>query len=1011
MQLTEGPNVRHRMVQSSARSKLRLPRDGAKCPIQGVLAKQVYKESLHCNANAISNNLTLLASEKQQQCFSDAVKETSLDGSPSHHQVLIRSHDLKTNSVNQTKAHDPEDKSLNQLCERSWRDFIHHMDQNMEIGPATLASLLHQCTRAMALNEGKLVHHHLIISHGCTILGDVLVQMYCTFGALKEAMALFATLDERNVPSWNVIIQAHVRKGDNKGAVRLFENMQQEGVTPDEFTFVYILSAFGRRVGLEDGRRIHAYVEESGFEADVHVGTALVSMYGKCASPDDARKMFQRMPKRDVVTWNVMITVCIQHGLGKEALHLFNQMQQKGVKPNKVTFLGILDACGGETTSNKGRLVHACIVENKFDSEVVVNNALLNMYGRSRALDDARKTFQIMASHNVVSWTAMISGHVAHGKGKEAVQLFFQMQQAGINPDKVTFVAVLEACTSHDLPMQGMLLHSYIIDNNMEPDILIGNTVVNMYGKCGSLKDAIEVFNRMSEQDVVTWTAMITAYIQQGQGPEAIQLLKRMQQEGVKPNKVTFVCTLDACASCEALTDGMQVHTCVLELGLIEDVDVGTSLINMYGKCGSLQYSWDLFNKMPEHNVVSWTAMITVCSYHGQAEEAVKLFNHMHQKGVIPNEVTYVSVLDACSKQASFVKGKQVHSCIVNSRFELNVAVGNSLINMYGKCGSLQHAHMVFSKMGGRNVVSWTSMMAVYAHHGQGHEALVLYEFMQRETIRPDKATFLCILDACTSCGALAKGEHVLHQFLECGFEFDSVIGTALINLYGKCGNLDDARRTFDRLPDQGVVSWTVMIAVCAQHGQCQEAIKRFYQMQHEGITAADKLTFVSILSACSHAGLIDEGQHFFTSMVWEHGIPPSIEHYVCMVDLFGRAGRLDEAETLLNSTPLQPTGELLMAFLGACRYKEDVERGEHYAKKMFRVDPTNAAPYVMLSNIYCAAQRGADVAIVVHYINCGDLPWQPGLNAAEAKGQLLGYSEDEGPHAQEEETYAQLLI
>lgn len=775
--------------------------------------------------------------------------------------------------------------------------------------------------------------------------------------------------------SWNFVIQAHIRKEDSKGAVTLFECMQHKGIIPNEITFVHVLSACQSLADVACGRWIHAYISECGFEADVHLGTSLIRMYGKHCNLDDAKRMFVQMPKPDVVTWNVMLSVFTHHNMEEEAFRVFCEMLQREVKPNKVTFICMLDACGGDAIFDKGKPVHTFIVESMLDSEMVVMNALLNMYGKSAALEEARNIFQMMPIRNVVSWTIMIAGFALHGKGTEVFQLFFKMQQARINPDRITYVTLIEVCADYDMLMEGMLLHASIISASLESDVSIGNAVISMYGKCGCLNEAIEVFHNMQMQDVVTWTAMIAVYTQQAENSKAIHFFDRMRQEGIKPNKVTYVSLLDACAKHGALAYGMQVHICILLSELIDDIDVRISLVNMYAKCGSLQYSWDMFKNITEQNVVSWTAMITSFSYHGLVEEAVELFNDMQQKGVVPNEITLVGLLDACSKQASLVKGKQVHACIVNSRYEQDVTLGNSLIYMYGTCNDLQHAQMVFSKMTERNVISWTSMITAYTFHGKAKEALLLYEFMQKEAIRPDRATFIGILDACTSCVDLSKGEQVLHEYLECGFELDHVIRTALVNLYGKCGSLNDARRMFERLQKQAMVSWTVMISVCALHGQCQEALKLLQLMQRYEITP-DELTYVGILSACSHSGLIDEGQHIFTAMIEEYGICPSTQHYVCMVDLFGRAGCLDEAEVLLKSLP--PTGELLMAFLGACRYKGDIERGEHYAKLMFHVDPTNPAPYVMLWNILSAAEKGDAAITFKHSVSPEYPPWQP---------------------------------
>jgi pentatricopeptide repeat protein len=326
----------------------------------------------------------------------------------------------------------------------------------------------------------------------------------------------------------------------------------------------------------------------------------------------------------------------------------------------------------------------------------------------------------------------------------------------------------------------------------------------------------------------------------------------------------------------------------------------------------------------------------------------------MFQEGIIPNEVTYVSTLGICRDEATLLLGKHLHSCIVNDNYKRDVSVQNALISMYGNSGSVHDAETIFLGMAERNVVAWTSMMGVYAQNGKGLEALALYERMQQDRIQGDRTTLLCVLDACTSCLALGRGEQELHRFVECGSEIDSVITTSLLNLYGKCGCLDDAKTIFDRIHDRGLVSWTAMIALCAQHGECLVAFELFQQMQQREIFP-DDLTFICMLYACSHAGLMQEAQHLFLCMERDYEITPSVFHYACIIDLLGRAGCLDEAETLVNNLSFQPTGELLMALLGACRYKGDVERGEHYAKKMFRADPANAAPYVILSNIYSA--------------------------------------------------------
>jgi pentatricopeptide repeat protein len=434
-----------------------------------------------------------------------------------------------------------------------------------------------------------------------------------------------------------------------------------------------------------------------------------------------------------------------------------------------------------------------------------------------------------------------------------------------------------------------------------------------------------------------------------------MELFQHMQQEGMTPDRFTFVPVLNACANLQALEAGRHIHEQVIQAGFEHDVFVGNSLIDMYAKCGSMDDAWRVFKKMPSLTVVSWTAMIFGHVKCGEGHKALEVFQQMQQAGVKPNPVTFVGVLNACASLVALEEGRRAHEQIIQSGFESNVFVRNCLIDMYVKCGSMNDAWNVFNKMPSRSVVSWTAMILGHVKCGQGQRALDLFQQMQKEGVVPDSVTFVGVLNACASVAALGEGRHVHEQIIQSGFESDAFVSSSLIDMYAKCGSMEDAQRVFNKMPVRNAVSWTAMLKGYAMHGQGKEALAHFKWMCEEG-AEIDSVTFVCVLLACSHAGLVNEGLHAFDSMREVYRIPATVDHYACKVDLLGRAGHLEEAEDVIKTMPYEPNATVWMALLGACRIHGKVELGERIAKQLLELDPNMAVGYVMLSNIYAAA-------------------------------------------------------
>lgn len=692
---------------------------------------------------------------------------------------------------------------------------------------------------------------------------------------------------------------------------------------------------------LPDGKRAHHHIIMCGLDHNLFLWNLLIQMYANCVSLENASASFCKMHRRDRFSWNFMITAYAQKGKVQEAFQLFNQMQCEGVFADKFVFVSILSACASPTVLAEGKRVHVLLICSGTFLDAVVGTALVNMYGKCGELENAQEVFAKISERDVVSWNAMIAVYAHLGRSQNALSLFEQMQRNGVTADKFTFVTVLSACASQGALAEGRVKHRGFVGSGLESDIVIGNALINMYGKCGCPEDAKAIYDQIPEHNTLSWTAMIAAFAQHGHNQDALQLLEQMQWEGLVPDDITFVSILSTLHCPSVLDEGKRMHARILGTEFESDMIVVNALLNMYIKCGSLEEAQQIFDKMPMREAVSWTAMTAAYVQHGQGKHALELFEQMKKEGVVLDEITFISIISACSSQAALVEGKWMHACIISSRFESDVAVGNALISMYSKCGCLDDALTTFEKM-----QKW------------------------------DDVTFISILSACASQASLTEGKCV-HACIMCSqVELDPTVGNAILSMYGRCGSLVDARWIFDRILKRNLAIWNAMIAAYAQVGEGKHALQLFDLMRQERVMP-DEATFVSVLSACSHTGLVDEGSKHFISMHQDYGITPEVDHYNCMVDLLGRVGRLDEAEDLIRNMPLQPTGVSWMTLLGACRTQVDVERGQRAAMRAFELDPKSTAPYVTMSNLYATVGRGDDAARVMEKMKTLDLKKQ----------------------------------
>ena len=456
-----------------------------------------------------------------------------------------------------------------------------------------------------------------------------------------------------------------------------------------------------------------------------------------------------------------------------------------------------------------------------------------------------------------------------------------------------------------------------------------------------------------------------------------------------------------------ALKCGKEVHVHIIEAGLQSDVRVGTALVNMYAKCGSIRDARLVFDEMGRRDIISWNALIAGYAQHNHCEEAFEVFHQMQRVGIKPNQISYMSILNACTCPTALERGKEVHVHIIDTGYESDVCVGNALVNMYAKCGSISDARLVFDEMGRPNIISWNAMITAYAQHSHCEEAFEVFRQMQQVGMKPDQISYMSILNACTCPVALERGREVHVHIIEAGLQSDVRVGTALINMYSKCGGIRDARLVFDKMGKRDVISWNAMIGGLALYGCGQEALQIFEQMKKKA--KPDLLTFVGVLSACSQAGLVDEGRRYFKAMSQDHGIIPTVIHYGCLVDLLGRAGHLDEAENVIKSMPLEADAAVWGALLGACRLHGNVMVAQRAAECSLKIEPQNAAVYVLLSHVYAAAGMSDSVEKVRNLMKDRGVKKPPGRSWIEVDKKVHSFVADDRSHPNTEDIYSEL--
>jgi len=823
----------------------------------------------------------------------------------------------------------------------------------------------------------KILHAHLLKTHylqSGIFFMDSLIGLYCKSSDMVIAHKLFDTITQPSIVSWNVMISGYVRNSMFLKSLEMFCRMHVFGFEPDEFSYGSVLSACVALQASMFGLQVFSLVVKNGFLSSGYVQTQMVDMFCKNCNFREALRFFNDASCDNVASWNAIISLAVKNGENQVALNLFSEMCRVSLMPNSYTFPSILTACCALKEMHIGKGVHGLAIKCGV-MDVFVETSIVDLYAKFGCMSEAYRQFSQMQVQNVVSWTAIISGFVQQDDTTFALKLFKDMRQIGHEINAYTVTSVLSACAKPELIEEAKQIHSLVLKLGLILNVKVGAGLVNMYAKIGEVGLSELAFSEMKNmKDPGIWASMLSSFAQNRNSGRALELFTVMLREGVKPDEYCIGSLLSIMSS---LSLGSQVHSYILKAGLVTNATVGCSLFTMYSKCGCLEESYEIFQQAIVKDNVSWASMISGFVEHGYPDRALRLFKEMLYQEVVPDHITLISILTACADLCLLRTGREIHGYAFCLGLGTNTVVGGALVNMYSKCGSLSLARKVFDILPHKDAFACSSLVLGYAQKGLIEESILLFHDMLRNDVTVDAFTITSILGAASLLCQSDIGTQ-LHAYIEkLGLQTDVSVGSSLLTMYSKCGSIEDCRKAFDDVEKPDLIGWTSLIVSYAQHGKGADALAAYELMKSEGVEP-DAVTFVGILSACSHSGLIEEAFFYLNLMIEDYKITPSRRHYACIVDILGRSGRLREAESFINNMPVEPNALIWGTLLAACKVHGDFELGKLAAEKVMELEPSDVGAYVSFSNICADGEQWEEVTKIRSSLNKSGMKKEP---------------------------------
>ncbi|XP_020246895.1 putative pentatricopeptide repeat-containing protein At5g08490 [Asparagus officinalis] len=806
---------------------------------------------------------------------------------------------------------------------------------------------------------------------------------------------LFDEIPQRDYKSNNSAIKTFTANKQHTESVTTFKSMQSSCQVPDSFALAAAIKSSSAFSNPSLGKSLHGFAEKMGFTINAIVAKSLMHMYARFNMLDDSCRVFDDMGQRDSVSWNVLITGFARAHMYNEAMGLFYMMHtfnDEGVQPTDISVAVLLPICAKLRFLKHGQSLHCHCIKRGLEGETLIGNALASMYAKcGRVMDDARVSFELIGDKDVVSWNSLIAGCSENGLFDEAFELFYEMVLNGFIPNYATIVNVLPICGFVDNGwLYGREIHSFVLRFGLEVDVSVCNALLSHYSKVGDTKEVESIFKNMCIRDTVTWNTVIAGYASNGWLSKAMDLFHDMNSSGIRPDSVTLVSIIPICAQLLDIKEGQRIHDYILQHSMLsQETSLWNALISFYGKCGELDAALDIFKEMQKKDLISWNAMLNAFLDNDQWMKLLTLFNQMINNGIKPDSITLTSVLPACASM-EMRKVREVHGYAFRAGLSTQQTVGNAVLDAYAKCGSIENASKTFENLVERNIVTnntmisgymkngyqedaekifnhmldrdqttWNLMLQVYAQsESNNNSAFSLFRELQEKGMKPNTVSIMSILGVCTQLASIRLVRQIHAYTIRASLDDLHVKGN-LLDTYSKCGSIKDASKFFQTCHEKDLIIFTAMVGGFAMHGMAKEAINIFSEMLQFGIKP-DHVILTTLLSACSHGGLVDEGLKHFKSIKDIHDIEPTMEHYACAVDLLSRRGRLKEAHDFIMDMPYEANANIWSTLLGSCKTHGEVNIGRIAAEKLLDVEDANVGNFVVMSNMY-AADRNWD--------------------------------------------------
>nr|XP_043629822.1 pentatricopeptide repeat-containing protein At4g30700 [Erigeron canadensis] len=681
-----------------------------------------------------------------------------------------------------------------------------------------------------------------------------------------------------------------------------------------------------------------------------------------------------------------------------------------GIRPHRDRnfFLKLISKA---TTHSQFQQTHAQIIQNSLHSDLATVTKLVQKLSDFGFISYSSQICSTFPNPDLFLYNVIIRSYSINNQHFNSLSVYRKLREnLDLKPDSFTYSFVISAASKLKFKNLGLMLHGQAIVSGVGLELFVGSSIVDMYLNFGDLGYAYKVFDKMSQRDTVLCNTLISGCVKNGCFDEAVLVFKDMVLNGVGFDSTSFAAVITAAVDLNDLKLGMAIQGLSVKFGFYSDVHVVTGFISLYAKCGDMLTAKWLFQQIEKADVIAYNAMISGFSCNGEMENAVGLFTELLVLQKRVSSSTIVGLIPVLYPFDYSSLMSTIHSFCVKSNLVSKTSVATALITVYSRLNEIDSARNLFDETTDKTLAAWNAMISGYAQNGVVYKAVELFQDMKKLNVLPNPTTITSILSACAQLSSYSLGKWVHDIATKESFESNVYVSTALIDMYAKCGRIEEARKVFDTMTEKNPVTWNAMISGYGLHGQAHEALKIFNEMVDSKVPLSG-VSFVSILYACSHAGFVKEGENIFNSMVEDHGFEPLPEHYACMVDLYGRAGELQKALTFINTMPVEPGLPIWGALLSACKTHKNTNTDitKFVSAKIFELDPENVGYRVLLSNIYTADKNYHEAASVRQAIKNQNRVKDPAVTKIEINKTLHVFTSGQQSHELKEAIDAML--